>query len=139
MNKSDLITTRTPVAEDAAFILSTWLKGLLYGGDALYRKIPKDIYYANHHKVLEKILSSPSTTVKIACLKEDPEVILGYIVYRTFESQSVIDWIFVKKNWRGIGIANSLFPHNVYAVTSLTKAGESIMQKHSKVVFNPYI
>lgn len=140
MNRSDLIAIRDVMQGDEAFILATWLKGLLYGGHDLYRKIPKAIYYSNHHTLLERILTNPATKVKVACLKEDPTVILGYSVYREAGGQVVCDWIFCKKDWRGIGIASSLLPQKIYAVTNLTRAGESILaKKFPDTIYNPYI
>jgi hypothetical protein len=139
VNKSDLVATRDVVQGDVNFIMSTWLKGLLYGGDEYFRRIPKDIYFANHHKVLERILSHPSVKVKIACLKDSPDVILSYCVYLEAGDKSALAWTFTKKDWRNIGLAKSLWPSNVFAATNLTRVGESIMKKYPKIVFNPYI
>lgn len=139
MKKTDLISIRELAVGDEAFILSTWLKGLLFGGDNLYRRIPKAIYFKNHHAILEKILAHPATTVKLAVLKEDADVILGYSVYRVAGGQTVLDWTFVKKEWRGIGIAKSLCPENVYAVTNLTRVGGAILEKHPNTIYNPYL
>lgn len=139
MNKTDLISIRDRDPNDDAFILSTWLKGILYGGLDFYSKIPKDVFFSNHHRILERLLSLPTTTTKIACLKDDPDVILGYTVYRVAGGVTVLDYIFVKKSWRGIGIAKSLAPPNVNAVTNLTKAAEAILSKCPNIVFNPYL
>jgi len=139
MNKADLITVRDFAVGDEAFILSTWLKGLLYGGDQVYRRIPKDIYFSNQHKLIERILTSPQAEIRLAVLKEDPDVILGYSVYRVLESAFVLDWVFVKKEWRGVGIAKSLMPPIVTAVTHLTRIGAGILEKNPKVIFNPYL
>ena len=138
MNRSDIII-RDGRQLDVNFIASTWLKGLLYGGDELFRKMPKEVFFDNQHKVIEKILSSPVTRVKVACLKGDADVILGYTVYREAGNQTVLDWCFVKKDWRGIGIAKSLVPDNVNAVTNLTRAAEAILVKYPKVIYNPYL
>lgn len=139
MNKSELITIRDFREGDEAFILSTWLKGLLWGGDQLYRRIPKNIYFSNHRKLIEKILGSPETKVKLAVLKEDADVILGYSVYREAGGQVVLDFVFIKKDWRNIGLAKSLCPNSIYAVTNLTRVGASILAKNPAVIYNPYL
>lgn len=139
MNKSDLVTIRDVVQGDVNFIMSTWLKGLLYGGDEYFRKIPKDVYFANHHKVLEQIISRPTTKIKVCCLKDSTDVILSYCVYSEAGEKSAVAWCFTKKDWRGIGLSKSLWPNNVFAVTNLTRVGESILRKYGKVVFNPYL
>lgn len=139
MNKTDLISIRDGRPEDHNFIYASWLKGLLYGGDELYRKVPQAVYFLNHHRVIEGILVSKATKVKVAVLKEDPDVILGYAVYREAGGQIVLDFVFVKKSWRNIGIAKSICPSQIYAVSSLTRVGSSILKKHPQVIFNPYI
>ncbi len=139
MDKKELIAIRELLPADAPFILSTWLKGLLYGGDEFYRRIPRDIYFSNHHKVIERALLSPATTVKLAVLREDPDVILGYAVYREASGVIVLDWVFCKKEWRNIGIAKSLVPEKVNAVTNLTRAGAGILEKYPQVTYNPYL
>lgn len=139
MNKSDIVT-RDLVQDDVAFVMSTFLKGLLFGGSDYFRKIPRDVYFHYHHKVIERLLLSPTTTCKVAVLKDAPDVILGYIIYRTADNKSVIDFAFTKKDWRNIGILNMLLPPNVIAVSNLTRIGESIITKKlPKAVFNPYI
>jgi hypothetical protein len=139
MTKNDLVSTRDVVQGDVNFIMSTWLKGLLYGGDEYFRKIPKDIYFANHHKILEQIILRPSTKIKVCCLKDSPDVILSYCVYAETENKSVVIWTFTKKDWRGIGLSKSLWPPNIFAITNLTRVGEAILKKYPRVSFNPYL
>lgn len=133
LDKSELITTRPGKMEDASFIFATWLRGL-YHGDSWFKIIPKKIFMENYHRVVEKILSSPGVEVKVACLKDDPDVILGYSVYK----EDRLHWIFVKISWRNIGIAKSLAPQNVLTITHLTKVGLNIMRKYPKLIFNPF-
>lgn len=90
---------------------------------------------ANYHQVVEKLITDPRNTVKVACLKDDPEIILGYAIYNEFN----LHWVFVKKSWREIGIAKNLVPSNVETVTHLTKVGLSILiQKYPRADFNPF-
>lgn len=139
MNKSDIIV-RKAVQDDVPFIFSTWLKGLLFGGSDYFRKIPPAVYYSEHHKVIERVLSSPLTVCQVAVLKDSPDVILGYLVYHQANGKPVVDYVFSKKDWRNIGIARRLWPEGVVAVSNLTRVGESILTKKlPKVVFNPYI
>lgn len=133
LDKKDLITTRTRLSADTNFIMATWLRGLRYGND-WFELIESEAYYATYHKVIESLLAKPGVTVLVSCLKDDPEVILGYSV---FEGPK-LHWVFVKKPWRAIGIAKSLVPTDISTVTHVTVIGRSIMQKH-KVVFNPFI
>lgn len=133
MDKSSLVAIRPWTPADRNFILATWLKGLRYGND-WYGLIDADAYYKNYHAFLEKLLASPGVAVSVACLKEDPEVILGYSV----SHGTVLDWIFCKKAWRGIGIARSLVPADIDSVSHLTDAGRSILKRNPAVKFNPF-
>lgn len=133
MNKNELVSIRDYKPEDRNFILSTWLKGLRYGND-WFEVVPSDIYFEFYHNVIETILGLPDTKVKVACLKDDEEVILSYSVY----SKEKLHWIFCKKAWRSIGIAKSLVPQEITTVTHLTSIGKSILRKHTNLHFNPF-
>ena len=133
MNKKDLITIRDGKPEDQGFIFATWLRGLRYG-NSWFELIESVVYFKVYHDFIESILLRPTTTIKVACLKDDPEVILGYAVY----SGPTLHWVFVKKAWRSIGIAKSLVPTNTTIVTHMTNVGLSILKKHKNVHFNPF-
>lgn len=91
----------------------------------------------HYHKVLEKFLDNPRVTITVACLKDDPAVILGYSVAHVSNTgDQVLDWAFVKKAWRQIGIAKSLVPPNLKFVSHITKIGRAI--KPPGVVYNPF-
>lgn len=133
VNKSDLIAIRPMTNDDKNFVYASWLRGLYYG-ETWYSEVPKTIFMENYHKVIDFILDSKSTSVKISCLKEDPSVILGYAV---LNNTNGLHWVFVRKAWRNIGIAKDLVKSVSYC-THLTKVGMSIMKKKGWV-FNPFI
>ena len=143
LEKKDLIAIRTNTPEDRNFILSTWLRGSYYG-DTWYGLIPKNIFMEQYHNILEKFLLRAGVNIQVACLKEDPDVILGYSVSRNVKNGeadiSIVDWVFVKSAWRKIGIGKMLMPNKINATTHITKAGLSIMkQKLPNVIYNPFI
>jgi hypothetical protein len=144
LDKTDLIAVRPYInEEDRNFILATWLRGLYYG-DTFYSQIPKTIFMENYHRILERFVDGELATIKVACLKEDPSVILGYSVTRSAtlgEAEiSIVDWVFVKTAWRGIGIAKMLTPKKINACTHLTKLGSSIIKhKMPNIIFNPFL
>lgn len=139
MQKADLVAIRDFTPEDLNFVMSTWLRGL-YHGDSWFSEIPKKVFMECYHRVLESLLSRPEMKIRVACLKDDPEVILGYSATRYTHDVVILDYVFVKFAWRGIGIAKSLVDNNLYAVTHLTKAGAAI-RKHKLpgVPFNPFL
>jgi GNAT superfamily N-acetyltransferase len=103
----------------------------LYHGCDWFNRVDKDAFFKNYKKVIENRI--PNCTIKIASLKEDPDVILGYVCYRG----DTLDWVFVKKAWRKMGIAKMLMPNNIKVCTHLTKVGRSIKPKDW--AFNPFI
>lgn len=133
MNKTDLVAIRDMEDGDRAFIFSTWLRGLRYGND-WFELIESGAYYTEYHRVIESLLGLSNVSVRVACLKEDPEVILGYAIH----SGAKLHWVHVKTAWRGIGIAKSLVPKEISTVTHLTKVGKAILSKHPEVRFNPF-
>lgn len=135
MIKSDLISVREVLPEDKNFIYATFLRGLYYG-ESWFSVIDKSVFMDNYHKVIEHILNNPNTLIKVACLKDTPSAILGYSVIT--KDNTVAHFCFVKKAWRGIGIATQLVPTTVTTITHLTKTGLSLLKKKD-LTFNPFI
>jgi hypothetical protein len=133
IQKKDLVAVRDWVPGDRNFILSTWLKGLRYGNE-WFEAIDSKVYFDFYHKVIETILAHPLTTVKVACLADDSDVILGYSV----STGPCLNWAFVKKEWRSIGIGRDLVSKEITTVTHLTSLGKSILRKHPELKFNPF-
>lgn len=136
MNKSDLIDIRDyDPSSDKSFIFASWLKGLYYG-DTWFKEIPKNVFMKNYHVFIEQLLNDTNTVVKIACLKEDKDVILGYAVFN--KAETVLHWVFIKTAWRSVGIMKIIVPKNIKTVTHLTKLGLSLLRKNQEVIFNPF-
>ena len=70
-----LITYRPHQADDEAFLFATYLKNNWYRQESS-TMLPKKIWMWAQHKRLEKVMKNQVITV--ACLKDDPDVILGY-------------------------------------------------------------
>ena len=134
MQKQDLITTRLYIPSDKNFIMATFLRNIYYS-NSWFKLIPKNIFMVGYHKVLEALLSSPATSVQVACLKDDPEVILGYAV---LGDTTRIHFVFIKKAWRKIGIAKSLVPPTIKVATHFTDVGLSYLSKHPEIIYNPF-
>ncbi len=122
--------------DDKNFILATFLRGLYYG-DSWFTLIPKAIFMSNYKGVAEHLVSSPKVTVKVACLKDEPGVILGYVILSA--DFQTVHWTFVKSAWRGKGIAKSLVPRHPAYCSHLSTLGLSLMKsKFPNTVFNPF-
>lgn len=130
-----LYNVRNFKLEDRNFILATFLRGVYYG-NSWFSLIPKDIFMNNYKMVAEAILNNNRVVIKVACLQEDPDVILGYSIL--YSDSPVIHWVYVKEKWRKKGIARALTPKNPTAVTHLSALGQSLMNKFENLIFNPF-
>lgn len=124
-----MYSIRDAVKEDESFIYSTWLLGLRHG-NKWFLSIDKETYFQKYKHVIGMLLAK--STIKIACLNEDPDVALGYIVY----SGNTVHYTFIKKAWRRLGIAKALYPPDIKRWSHLTRIAESIKPKD--VIFDPF-
>ncbi len=131
-----LYTIRGMRVEDENFIYATFLRGVYYG-NSWFEEIPKDIFMIHYKRVAEELLKGTKTVVQVACLKEDPSIILGYsILSNDFKT---IAWVYVKDKWRKKGIGRSLVPASPQSVANLTEVGKRLLNKFEiKPIFNPF-
>lgn len=137
-----LFALRDARESDKNFILATFMRGVYYGdsksdpnGPKFFSLIPKKIFMEKYKPYAEALIAT--RTVKIACLPDDPEIILGYsIASKDFQ---VLDWVFVKSAWRNKGVAKALVPNPPTSVSHITKVGFALLNKFkTEVVFNPF-
>jgi GNAT superfamily N-acetyltransferase len=119
---------------DFNFIMATFLRGLYYG-DSWFSLMPKDVFMNAYKQVVEALINKH--TVYVACLKEDPDVIMGYSIIS--KDETAMHWVFVKTVWRKQGIGRALIPKTVSAVTHLTDLGRKLMTKIPDCTFNPFL
>jgi hypothetical protein len=131
---SGLYSIRDYAQTDKAFVMSTFLRGLYYG-ESWFSEIPKSIFMNNYKHVAEKIVEK--SIITIACLPDDPDVILGYSILS--QDLQVIHWVYVKSIWRRKGIAKNICPKHPTTVTHLTQLGKTLMKEKLKTAtFNPF-
>jgi len=121
---------------DRNFIMATAMRSICHS-DPRFKDVPHKVFMDHYHPVLESRVDGPFTIVKVACLTDDPDTVLGYALYRQVGSQTILDYVYVKAAWRRIGVAKSVMPPNVDAVTHLTAVGKKLMPKGA--IFNPFI
>lgn len=87
--------------DDDSYIYSTWTKSSWYRKkDPLY--IDKQAHFKQKIKEIKNILSPDS--VKIACFKDSPYVIAGYIVVANED----IAWLCIKRDFLNQGVEELL-------------------------------
>lgn len=131
--KLSLISFRALNPLDLNFILVSWLRALRFGND-YFRDGDDRKYYEKYQLFIKELLNQKETFVNVACLTEDPDVILGYAVL----APPKLHWVYIKKAWRNLGLAKKLVEQfKIETVTHLTKAGNAIRKKKG-LRFDPY-
>jgi GNAT superfamily N-acetyltransferase len=131
----ELYDIRDYQPSDKNFVLATFLRGVYYG-DSWFSKIRKDIFMDNYKRIAEFAIDTGKVVVKVACLREDPDVIIGYSILSA--DYQAVSWVYVKKAWRLKGIARSLLPQYPQYITHLSELGEKLMPKLNTAVYNPF-
>lgn len=114
--------------KDQAMIYATWRNSSWYSS-FLKHHITANQFFKTQTFRIKNILDHAN--IRIACLEDAPEVIIGYCVY----TGSHLDWIYVKSGegelgFRQKGIATLLVPRDIKTFTSqLTKIGKIIADK----------
>lgn len=115
-------------------ILSKWLRSLRFGNDH-YRVMESSAYYSQYGIIVNDILNQPDCKVRLAVLTDDHDNVQGFSVFR----EDILDYIYVHKDMRRIGIAATLLPKGIKQISHLTKTGVTIWEKkYGHWVFNPF-
>lgn len=128
------IVVRPACLSDKNFILSTWLKGQLFGSP-YFSLVPHDIYYKAYTDEIARILAIPGVKVNVACGEEAPDWIVGFCVFKG----DALYWVHVKTDYRNKGIAKLMLrdAETIKTVKALTKIGRAIADK-KRLAFNPF-
>lgn len=130
-----------PIQEgDINFIYSTMLRGLYYAADSFYSLIEKKVFFQKYDVVLKALLNKPDTSVLIACLAAEPEIILGYALI----GPGTLHYVYVKPAWRNRGIAALLCEPRGEAIRAYTHCTHTVpaienLRNKKKLTFNPFL
>jgi hypothetical protein len=136
---SSNIEIREANLDDLPFIYSTWLRSYRYASQ-FAKKLSNAIFYEMHHKVIDGFISRGGR-VSVAHPVGEPGVILGYICVEA--NQPLIQYVYVKKSFRKLGIAKSLY--NAQKIpseaifTHWTSDTDWIIKKINTLTYNPYL
>lgn len=131
-----LYNIRLATDADRNFILKTFLLGIYYG-DTWFSKIPKRIFMDNYKRIAEALFNKYRNNIRIACLPDEQDVILGYSILNS--DSTVLQFVYVKERWRRKGVGRQLVPPSVCCVTHLTSLGETLIKKlKPEPLFNPF-
>lgn len=123
-------------------IYSKWLRSLRFG-EQIFKDMDSNEYYTKHHAYIKRLLSCPDTSVRLAVLSEDHDIVLGFSVSRG----DILDYVHVHKDYRRMGIGRALLPEKITTITHLTKTARRILGESKdqyfiyldfKMKFKPY-
>lgn len=130
----DLYALRPYKDSDHSFIMATMLRGLYYG-NPFFAMIPNKTSFMDNYKLICEALIKKHLVV-MACLKDDPDTLLGYSI--TSMDGQVIHFCFVKKAWRKQGIGRALLPRAPKLFSHFTSLGLELSKKFDSCEFNPF-
>lgn len=130
------VKIREPKASDLNFIQSTFLKSMKRESH-LGRSCSSQVFFSEFPKVIDYILDRSKTL--IAHFDEEPDLILGYIIYEL----ECAHYVYVKAPYRGhkIGwdLIHSAFPESKTLTFTLnTKASKKYCEQYSNLIHNPF-
>ena len=121
---------------DLAFIYSTWLNS--YRSDSHHRKTcTKFVFFKEYPKVIDLILAR--SQVLVACLPDDENVIIGYLVCETMNN--ILHYAYTKESFRNLGVAKSLIkwtPLKDPVLTHKTRCVEPLIE-FLGMTYNPFL
>ncbi len=133
---NSIYVVRDVKSEDKNFILASFLNGVYYG-NSLFNLIPKAIFMENYKEIANELYNNQlKTVVKVACLKDDEDIILGYSILSA--DYLTIHFVYVKEKFRHQGIGKSLVPLYPTSVTHLTKLGIELLKRFPNTIYNPF-
>lgn len=138
--KLESVRIRPATEADVPFIFSTWLRS--YRDSGFASNISTTVYYAEHHKVVEKLLKS--CDVYVACANDDISELYGYICAQKITGIFVLHYIYVKHSFRHLGLGKQLlntFNHDFNKAsiyTHMTKVARALAHKFS-FIHSPYL
>lgn len=90
------VLLRPMVAGDINLVSNSWLKNNRKAWSS--RGIRDDIYYGNHHKVLEKLIRR--SAVMVACSPADPSIVYGWLCGEFVANHLVLHYVYVKDAYK---------------------------------------
>lgn len=127
-------------------IFSKWLRSLRHGNE-YFKLIDPPAYYEAYGIYINRILNNPQAWIRLAVITEDPDVVLGFCVFR----ETVLDYVHVLRiriktekgfditDYRRRGIGSKLIPKGIETFTHLTRTWLTIWgSKYGHWKFNPF-
>ena len=130
---------RWATQSDYPFIANSYLKS--YRSAPAAKAMINDVYFPEYKARLEAMVASGS--VLVACATDDPDQILGYLIFTELAGHTLLHYVYVKYPFRQHGIASNLiatakpdFNKTHTVVTHQPKSWQEVSNKY-QLVYNP--
>lgn len=124
---------------DFNYVISAWLKSFKYSGTTVQR-MRDTVYFATYEPIVKRLIKQ--SDVYVACLREEPEVIVGYLAIERKHDSDIIHFVQVKDLWQKMGVATYLLeaakPATTTYFTHWTNPIDSLVNKYP-FIFNPFL
>ena len=97
---------RGKIPADIPYITSSWLRA--NRDSAAARFVGNDVYFANHHAILERLWADPGVTWMVLVYGKNPNFILGFMCAEASDQGPVIHWVHVRPEFRRMGFARRM-------------------------------
>lgn len=115
-------------------LYSKFLRSLKFGNE-YFRLIDQDSYYKMYHAYIESLLARPQSSIKLAVLTDEPDVVLGWALLEP----KVVHFCYVNRDNRRIGICTSLLSEPFDTFTHITNSWMNVWtKKYKSARFDPF-
>ena len=128
--------------DDLAFVKRRWAGEMRHS--PWYRCVPSPVYWGSQYKTIEALLSQ--STCILAVDPADTNHLYGVIVCQKSKERSILHWLFVKSEYRKLGLGSELLnaglgerrPIYLTQATNFVAEHPQLCEKHA-VVSSPFI
>lgn len=99
----DVLARRNGNDQDFSYVIKSWINS--YRSSPIARSL-RDCYFLSWKRVVSEHLRT--ATMSLAVLRDDPFVIIGYVVYEPSGAAtlpSTVHYVYVRDDWRRRGVA----------------------------------
>jgi len=119
---------------DHAFVYATWLQSYRKLSD-FAKPIAREVYFPAQHDRIERLLRIGRLHVAVPEGSSGMHTILGYCV----TDGALLHWVYVKGNWRQMGIAGKLLEgRGLQQFTHWTYDFDHMARRLANLKYNPY-
>lgn len=130
-------------SEDKEFVYSTWLRNYKHSS-YFAKRVKPAVFFRGHQAIIDHLSRKPTFRVLVACNKEDPTQILGYLACERFDAGNpTVHFVYVKGAFRKMGIARQLFETASISLdecsfTHWTLPVDDFIRRWPNMTYDPY-